>query len=116
LKALDLPFQSRYPVTSSMLLLILTIVIALVAWALRLMERAVKVQEFSLMLAGVLVASSAAALMGVYFLMGNYVVYMGQVNQQMAGIESLDMPYSIYASAVMSDSSDPMAGWITPAE
>jgi hypothetical protein len=54
--------------------------------------------------------------MGVYFLMGNYVVYLGQVNQQMAGIESLDMPYSIYASAVMSDSSDPMAGWITPAE
>jgi hypothetical protein len=33
-----------------MLLLILAIVIALVAWALRLMEQAVKGQEFSLML------------------------------------------------------------------
>jgi hypothetical protein len=61
-----------------MLFLILAIVIALVAWALRLMEQAVKVQEFSLMLAGFLVASSAAAMMGVYFLMGNYMVYMEQ--------------------------------------
>jgi hypothetical protein len=57
-----------------MLLLILAIVIALVAWALRLMEQAVKGQEFSLMLAGFLVATSAAAMMGVYFLMGNYMV------------------------------------------
>ncbi|QQE66758.1 hypothetical protein GFS31_34600 [Leptolyngbya sp. BL0902] len=61
-----------------MLLLILAIVIALVAWALRLMEQAVKGQEFSLMLAGFLVASSAAAMMAVYFLMGNYMVYLHQ--------------------------------------
>lgn len=61
-----------------MLLLILAIVIALVAWSLRLMEQAVKGQEFSLMLAGFLVASSAAAMMAVYFLMGNYMVYLNQ--------------------------------------
>ncbi|MDA0268951.1 MAG: hypothetical protein O2890_12435 [Cyanobacteria bacterium] len=59
-----------------MLLLILIVVIALVAWALRLMEQALQSQEFSLMLAGFLVASSAAAMMTVYFLMGNYMSYI----------------------------------------
>jgi hypothetical protein len=61
-----------------MLLLILVVVIALVAWALRLMEQAIQSQEFSFMLAGFLVASSAAAMMAVYFLMNHYVAYMGQ--------------------------------------
>lgn len=64
-----------------MLLLILAIVIALVAWSLRLMEQAVKGQEFSLMLAGFLVASSAAAMMAVYFLMGDYLLYVNQAAQ-----------------------------------
>ncbi|WP_035986116.1 hypothetical protein [Leptolyngbya sp. KIOST-1] len=96
-----------------MLLLILTIVIALVAWALRLMEQAVKGQEFSLMLAGFLVASSAAALMGVYFLMGNYLLYMNNAAQQISAIEPLDMPYSIYASASVPDSSNPLADWLS---
>jgi threonine/homoserine efflux transporter RhtA len=59
-----------------MLLLILVVVIALVAWALRLMEQALQSQEFSLMLAGFLVASSAAAMMTVYFLMGHYISYI----------------------------------------
>ncbi|MGD1904468.1 MAG: hypothetical protein ACFB0C_00570 [Leptolyngbyaceae cyanobacterium] len=59
-----------------MLLLILIVVVALVAWALRLMEQALQSQEFSLMLAGFLVASSAAAMMTVYFLMGHYVSYI----------------------------------------
>lgn len=96
-----------------MLFLILAIVIALVAWALRLMEQAVKGQEFSLMLAGFLVASSAAALMGVYFLMGNYMVYMDQSAQQMSAMESLDAPYSIYASAVVTNPSSSMADWLS---
>jgi hypothetical protein len=61
-----------------MLLLILVVVIALVAWALRLMEQAVQSQEFSFMLAGFLVASSAAAMMAVYFLMNHYMAYMNQ--------------------------------------
>jgi hypothetical protein len=95
-----------------MLLLILTIVIALVAWALRLMEQAVKGQEFSLMLAGFLVASSAAAMMGVYFLMGNYVVYMDRAAQQMSAMESTDMPYTTYASATVPGSANPVADWL----
>jgi hypothetical protein len=99
-----------------MLLLILVIVIALVAWALRLMEQAVKGQEFSLMLAGFLVASSAAALMGVYFLMGNYVLYMDQAAQQMSAMEGLDIPYSTYASAVVPDSSNILSDWLIQAE
>lgn len=94
-----------------MLLLILTIVIALVAWALRLMEQAVKGQEFSLMLAGFLVASSAAALMGVYFLMGNYMLYMDQAAQQMSTMEALDIPYSTYASATLPESASMLNDW-----
>lgn len=100
----------------SMLLLILIIVIALVAWALRLMEQAVKGQEFSLMLAGFLVASSAAALMGVYFLMGNYVLYMSNAAQQISAVESLDIPYSIYASATVTDASNPGIDWFIQAD
>ncbi|MDX2244054.1 MAG: hypothetical protein NW224_25535 [Leptolyngbyaceae cyanobacterium bins.302] len=59
-----------------MLIPILAIVIALVAWSLHLMQEAMERREFSLMLAGTLVAFSAAALVGVYFLMGNYMGYM----------------------------------------
>jgi hypothetical protein len=51
------------------MILILGIVIALVAWALHLMQEAIDQKEFAFMLAGLLVASSAAALVGVYFLM-----------------------------------------------
>ena len=59
-----------------MLITLLAIVIALVAWSLHLMQEAMEHREFSLMLAGTLVAFSAAALVGVYFLMGNYVGYI----------------------------------------
>lgn len=59
-----------------MLIPILIVVVALVAWALRLMEQAIQSQEFSFMLAGFLVASSAAAMMAVYFLMNHYVMYV----------------------------------------
>ena len=61
-----------------MTLLIIAIVTGLVIWALRLMDRALVSQEFSLMLAGFLVASAAAAMVGVYFLMSEYMVYMQQ--------------------------------------
>ena len=63
-----------------MIFLTLTIVIGLVFWALRLMDRAVENQEFSLMLAGFLVASSAAAMVGVYFLMSDYFMFVNQAN------------------------------------
>lgn len=63
-----------------MLILILAIVIALVAWSLHLMQEAMEHHEFSLMLAGTLVAFSAAALVGVYFLMGDYMGYMTRIS------------------------------------
>ena len=54
-----------------MLVPILIFDVALVAWSLHLMQQAFDQQEFSLMLAGTLVASSAAGMMIVYFLMNN---------------------------------------------
>lgn len=54
-----------------MLIPILIFDVALVAWSLHLMQEALDLQEFSLMLAGTLVAASAAAMLVVYFLMGN---------------------------------------------
>ena len=58
------------------MLLIFLVIAALVGWALHLMEEAIERREFSLMLAGFLVASSAAALVGVYFLMIDYMGFM----------------------------------------
>ncbi len=54
-----------------MLIPILIFDVALVAWSLHLMQEALNRKEFSLMLAGTLVASAAAAMLVVYFLMGN---------------------------------------------
>ena len=71
-----------------MIILTLTIVIGLVFWALRLMDRAVENQEFSLMLAGFLVASSAAAMVGVYFLMSDYFTLMTQIGTPFDGYDS----------------------------
>lgn len=72
--------DSLRPDFLSMTLLIIAIVTGLVIWALRLMDRALVSQEFSLMLAGFLVASAAAAMVGVYFLMSDYMVYVHQGN------------------------------------
>jgi hypothetical protein len=63
-----------------MLILLLVIIVSLVAWSLHLMQEALDRQEFSLMLAGTLVAFSAAALVGVYYLMGNYIGYVAQIS------------------------------------
>ena len=71
-----------------MILLILLIVISLVFWALRLMDRAVENQEFSLMLAGFLVASSAAAIVGVYFLMSDYLAFVTHTGVTFDGYDS----------------------------
>lgn len=54
-----------------MLIPILIFDVALVAWSLHLMQSALDRQEFSLMLAGTLVAASAAAMLVVYFIIGN---------------------------------------------
>ncbi|MGB7087696.1 MAG: hypothetical protein WBD47_19210 [Phormidesmis sp.] len=61
---------------------------SLVFWALRLMDRAVENQEFSLMLAGFLVASSAAAMVGVYFLMSDYVTFITQTGAAFDGYDT----------------------------
>ena len=54
-----------------MLIPILIFDVALVAWSLHLMQSALERQEFSLMLAGTLVAAAAAAMLVVYFIVGN---------------------------------------------
>ena len=64
-----------------MLIAILIFDVALVAWSLHLMQEAFDSQQFSLMLAGTLVAMSAAAMLVVYFLMGSYVGYLAQMAQ-----------------------------------
>ncbi|WP_204138087.1 hypothetical protein [Halomicronema sp. CCY15110] len=95
-----------------MLLLTVIVVIALVAWALRLMEQAVKSQEFSFMLAGFLVASSAVAMMSVYFLMSNYVLYLDQVFDG-APLQSASMMYegdSFAYRDLMSREGEPVQG------
>ena len=61
-----------------MLVPILIFDVALVAWSLHLMQAAFDQQEFSLMLAGTLVALAAAATMVVYFLMNNCLTYLSQ--------------------------------------
>lgn len=64
------------------MIFILFIVVALVAWALHLMQEALDRKEFSLMLAGFLVSMAAAALVAVYFLVGHFVGYMDQMSQR----------------------------------
>ena len=54
-----------------MLIPILIFDVALVAWSLHLMQSALEQREFSLMLAGTLVAVSAAAMLVVYFIVEN---------------------------------------------
>lgn len=73
-----------------MLIIILVIVVALVAWSLHLMQEAIEQREFSLMLAGTLVAFAAAAMIGVYFLMGNYVGYLAHITHNPV---YTDLPY-----------------------
>ena len=94
-----------------MLLFIVAIVIALVAWALRLMEQAIQGQEFSLMLAGFLVASSAAAIISVYYLMDNYIVYLDQVSQLQQ-----NPPSAFYSETAMVDESDSLPVWLVSPE
>ncbi len=58
---------------------ILFVVIALVAWALHLMQEAIEQQEFSLMLAGLLVAAAASGMVSVYILMNHYMAFSWEV-------------------------------------
>lgn len=79
--------------------IILIIVIGLVAWSLHLMQEAVETREFALMLAGTLVATAAAAMVAVYFLMGGYIGYVTQMTQQSYSLEnSIDQEYLSWVS------------------
>jgi len=79
-----------------MLITILAIVIALVAWSLHLMQQAVDRHQFSLMLAGTFVAFSAAAMVSVYFLMGSYVGYITQASHySQSSVPSLSDGWSL---------------------
>ncbi|MGG6269596.1 hypothetical protein ACQ4M3_36585 [Leptolyngbya sp. AN03gr2] len=69
-----------------MVITILFIIVALVAWALHLMQEAIEQKEFSLMLAGTLVSMAATALVGVYFVMGNYMGYISHMTAQEAAM------------------------------
>ena len=60
-----------------MLIPILILDVALVAWSLHLMQSALERKEFSLMLAGTLVGVSAAAMLVVYFIIGNCLSRLG---------------------------------------
>ena len=61
-----------------MLIPILILDVALVDWSLHLMQEALSQHEFSLMLAGTLVALAAGAMLVVYFLMGHCLSYFLQ--------------------------------------
>jgi hypothetical protein len=64
-----------------MLISILIFDVVLVAWSLNLMQKAFDYQEFSFMLAGTLVAFAAAAMLVVYFLMGNCILHFQSLGQ-----------------------------------
>ena len=85
------------------MLIIIFFVIALIAWALHLMQEAIQRREFSLMLAGFLVSSTAAAMMAVYFLVSHYVGYMSEMTER-AYISS--QPYESIEWATFSESLD----------
>ncbi len=54
----------------------ITIVVGLVWWALLLMEQATRQQEFSRMLAGMLVVAAAAGVLTVHFLIDDYIAFV----------------------------------------
>ncbi|NJN75171.1 MAG: hypothetical protein HC796_01545 [Synechococcaceae cyanobacterium RL_1_2] len=58
-----------------MIVPILIFDMALVAWSMHLMQKAVEDQEFSLMLAGFLVVAAAGAMLVAYFMMGPCITY-----------------------------------------
>ncbi|WP_324628955.1 hypothetical protein [Phormidium sp. CCY1219] len=68
------------------------------AWALHLMQQAFDQSEFSLMLAGTLVAMAAAAMMAVYFLMGDYMLYVKEMAQRGLGESSYDSVSAVSVS------------------
>lgn len=71
-----------------MVVLLFLSVIALVGLALHFMQEAVKRQEFSLMIAGTLIAASSASIVGVYLLIGHSVTDRLHGAQEQVAIEN----------------------------
>ena len=90
------------PLPSLIALLLVVAVIALVAWALQLMQAANDRQDFSLMLAGCMVCSAAVGLATVMVitLTGPEWGALGSLGGPLAGTDpaSLDQPLSLPAS------------------
>ncbi|MGF1499249.1 MAG: hypothetical protein ACFB8W_20845 [Elainellaceae cyanobacterium] len=84
---------------------ILVVVIGLVAWALHLMQEAIDQKEFSLMLAGFLVSSAAAALVAVYLLMGHYMSYMTDMTHR-SQVYRQGYEFSYYMETVLPSLAD----------
>lgn len=57
---------------------IVTIIISLAYWALRLLEQAYERREFSRMLAAMLVIFAAGGVLTTYFFMSDYIYYLTQ--------------------------------------
>ncbi len=86
-----------------MLLIIVAIVISLVAWSLHLMQQAIEQREFSLMLAGTLVAFSAAAMMAVYFLTSSCLAYFSDPTHTFTSPSSSETVIWVFPSEVGTD-------------
>ncbi len=65
-----------------MLIGLIVLDMALAAWSLQLMQAASERQEFSLFLAGILVACAGAALIGVYGLSCSYMGFLDSIAQR----------------------------------
>ena len=63
-------------------------VIALVGLALHFMQEAITRQEFSLMIAGLLIATSSAGIIGVYLFVGHSFTDRPRGGQEQAAIEN----------------------------
>lgn len=84
------------------MVILLILVIGLVIWSLHLLQESVKLREFSLMLAGTLVAISAAGVVVVYLLMDGCLGYLAQAPHP-------TVPSELYAETLDS-------GWLGPIE
>ena len=71
-----------------MVVLLFLSVIALVGLALHFMQEAITRQEFSLMIAGLLIATSSAGIVGVYLLVGHSVTDRPHGGQEQVAIEN----------------------------
>ncbi|MEB3255779.1 MAG: hypothetical protein VKJ05_05260 [Synechococcaceae cyanobacterium] len=95
------------PLLSALALLMVAAVIALVAWALQLMQAANDRREFSLMLAGCMVCSAAVGLATVMVLTfttpvrleASGLLHLGPEGQLAASLDSLVLPWDPGGSA-----------------